>query len=496
MILALSSGVGLIGLGLGLWHWWGHGTRMPPPPRGTVSVVPPATSSSLVVPVSADLAALDRLLDRAIPTDLWQIDQPGVTCVAPQHLHLFGGSVAITPKLHCHITGKVVRGPIVLHGSGQTIVADVPILAHVDATQIGGLVNAHADGQAMAHARITLAIARDWQPHGTVALSYDWTSPPTVDVLGQQIDFTDKADARLKPVIADLERKLPATLARLDLRSQIDGLWRGGFAVLKLNDSHPSVWMRVVPQALSYGGYTIADHRLQLRLGLVALTQAVVGQRPTDPAPTPLPDMAPPPGGDGKVHLFVPVIADYAELVPVITRALARRSARPFDLPAFGAVDTLFSNIAVYGASQGRIAVGADVQATPRNGLMPSTRGRIWFAGRPHNDPGSQVVRFSDLTVSGSTDSARGALLMALANNPGFSDVIAGVLTQNFTNDFAKLQGKIQHAIADRQQGEMHIDATLESTRNATLSAYANGLYMPVQVTGRASVAYAPRRMR
>jgi len=394
--------------------------------------------------------------------------------------------------VQCHISGSAVRGPITLHGKGRDIIADVPILAHVEANNIAGMVSAHADGQAMAHARITVSIAPDWKPSGTVALSYDWTSPPAIMLLGQRITFTDKADQRLKPVIAGLERKLPQALAGLDLRGQINGLWQRGFTVIKLNDRDPQVWMRVVPQSLSYGGYAIVGNRMQIRLGLDALTQAVVGPRPADPTPAALPNMTQAPAADGSVKMFVPVVADYAELVPVITRALGKRATRPFNLPGLGGVDASFSNIEVYGASNGRIAVGADIRARHRYGLLPAISGRIWFAGKPRNAPGSQVVHFSDLSVSGSAGSTPDNLLVAVANNPGFSDAIADALTQNFTHDFDNLQTKIERAIANRQQGNLHIDAQLQSVRNDQLSAYGNGLYMPVTLTGRASVTYDP----
>ena len=465
-----------------------------PPPRATATIVTPTVSSMIAVPVYIDLAELQTLLDQQIPVDLWRIDQPDAVCVAPRHVSLFGSHLAITPKMHCHISGMAQRGPITLHGTGRSIVADVPILAHVEAAHIGGLVSTHADGQTMAHVRCTITLDHAWQAHGTVALSYDWTVQPAITLLGRRITFTDKADERLKPVVAHLAQSLPAMLARLNVRARLDEQWRHGFAVVKLNDRNPDVWMRIVPQRLSYGGYRIEGNRLRLDLGLVALTQAVVGARPADPPAATLPDMANAPPGDGRVHLFVPVSADYATLVPVITRALGKRAARPFNLPGLGPVDATFANIEVFGASQGRIAVGADVVAVPRNSLIPATRGRIWFAGEPHNTPGSQQVRFSDFAVSGATDSVSGTILVAIGNSPGFAEAIADALTQDFTRDFRKLEDKIQRASADRQQGDVRIRARLDRARNETIAAYANGLFMPVWITGQASVTYQPRR--
>ena len=69
---------------------------------------------------------------------------------------------------------------------------------------------------------------------------------------------------------------------------------------------------------------------------------------------------------------------------------------------------------------------------------------------------------------------------------------IADALTQNFTHAYAKLQGKIQKAITQRSFGALRLDARLVATRNEALQPYANGLYMPVWLSGTASLAYVP----
>lgn len=489
----LLIAAGLVAGGGGLWYaMWHHRAPSAPPTRATEMAEPPAISSTIAVPLSSDLGALQRLLEQEIPRDLWTIDQPGATCAGPQKVKLFGAQIGVTPKLKCHIVGVARRGPVTLHGQGQVIVADLPITADVRAENVGGLVNAHATGSAMAHARISLSITPDWRARGTIALAYDWSTLPGIDLLGQRVTFTDKADEKLKPLIAKLQAKLPAQLDKLNLRQQVQGLWAKGFTVLNLNQDNPPVWMRIVPQQVEYGGYAIAGNRLTLKLGMVALTQAVVGNRPEDPAPTLLPPMAKPSSKDQQVKIFAPVIADYAQLVPVLDKALGKRSAKPFVLPGIGPVTARFSNIDVFGATQGRIAVGADVTAYVGTGAAGSTHGRIWFAAKPDNEDGSQLVHFSNLSVSGGTDHASSDLLLALANSPGFSDAVADALRQNFSRDYQKLMVKIQRAIDERQQGDFRIKARLDEARNGRMVPYANGLYMPVWLRGQASIFYAP----
>lgn len=483
------------GLGLSLLllmagcHW---GIDVSQPQHATAYAVPPPISSTIAVPVSTDLTSLQRLLEREIPHSLWSIEKDGITCVAPQKVTILGAHIAVTPKLTCRIVGEARRGPIVLHGDGETIRADLPIIARVHVQKLAGVIGATATGTAMAHAWIKLAVANDWDLSGTIHLAYDWQKPPSVMVLGQRIGFTDKADEKLQPILARLEQQLPGELSRLDLRRKVADVWSSGFTVLSLNDQPPA-WMRIVPQRLGYGGYDITGNHLILRLGVVALTQAVIGKRPDPATPSPLPLMTPEPVPSGQVRVFAPVLADYDELKPVLERALSRRSQHPFMLRRLGAVHANFANIVVYGATDGRIAVGADVTAAVDSSPLAPTHARIWFAAVPHNDTGSQIIRFSNLTVAGRIDRIGGNLALSIVQTPSFTQAIADALQQNVSGDFARLLVKVRYAIAHRRQGDFQIDARLDSAINGPIQPFANGLYMPVWLNGQAQVRYEPK---
>jgi hypothetical protein len=66
-----------------------------------------------------------------------------------------------------------------------------------------------------------------------------------------------------------------------------------------------------------------------LALGLDATIEAKVGKRPDPPALTALPPLAPLAKTPGLAVLYLPVVADYDVLEPVIDKALAKRAARP-----------------------------------------------------------------------------------------------------------------------------------------------------------------------
>ena len=463
-----------------------------PPPRSDERIPAAHESSVIAVPVDMDAALLTRAIEKSLPRTLWTIDQHSDRCIPPRRVRILGRRVAVTPPISCTIVGTVTRGPVRLRGEGPAIIADLPIRARISARDIGGILKGEtATGSARVQAIIRLTLAQDWSPRGTIRLRYDWTTPPGIDFLGQRITFTDKADAHLRPIIRDLERRLPRELQRVHLRAKVEGLWRGAFRSILLNERNPPVWMRLTPRRLIYDGHIFEQGQLRLNLGLDALTETFVGARPADPAPTPLP----PPAGSGQpgeLRFFIPVVADYGQIEPVILRALVRRSARPFDLPGVGPVMVRFGKVTAYGTRNGRIAVGLAMAAQPQGSRLGETHGVVWMTARPVNAPNSATIRFEDLALDGITDGIGGNLLLRLAREPAFSALIAQSLTQNFANDIDGLLVKVRRAIAERQEGDFAIRARIASVETGRIAAYGTGFYLPVRLTGQAHIDYRP----
>ncbi|WP_246352399.1 DUF4403 family protein [Sphingomonas xinjiangensis] len=462
-----------------------------PPPRVTDPIQAPRQLSALAVPLDVDTAILSQALEREIPHTLWSINRQVKECVPPARVKLLGAKIKVTPALGCAVVGTVTRAPIRLRGNGEEIIADVPIHARISARDVGGvLAGETATGSAMAHARIRLALQNDWSVRATVRLAYDWTDAPGIDFLGQRITFTDQADARLQPIVRDLERTLPREVAKLDIRARVADAWAQSFTSLQLNADNPPVWMRITPQRLRYGGYRFSGKTLRLRLGMEALTETFVGPRPQNPAAIPLPPLSREGGGE-QLRFFIPVIADYAQLEPVILKALVKRSLRPFHVPGIGQVVARFENVTAYATTGGRLALGITLAAR-REAQREQTRGLVWITAQPVNAANSQRVGFTQLAVDGDTDGVGGDLLVRLVNAPGVSRAVADSLTQNFTDDFHELLGKVQRAVVEKRAGDFVIRADIGQVRTGVLQAGGQGLYLPVWADGSARITYVP----
>jgi hypothetical protein len=459
-----------------------------PPPRATDRIDVEPQSSTIAVPVRVDLKELSTTLEREIPRTLWTIDKPGQVCVTSKRVKVLFVKLN-TPTIKCRILGQVTRGPLSVGGSGKDIVVTMPIHAVVSAMDIGGILKRET---ATAHARVRaiarIEVAQDWSLRGKVNIVYDWTEEPTIDFLGQEIKLTSQADEKLKSVVTRLERTLPRELAKLHLRDKVETIWSQAFTSLQLNRTNPPVWMRITPQALQFGGYSVAGSALLVRLGMTATTETFVGNRPANPPRAPLPAPARLTSEVGKLMLYIPVIADYAQLEPVVQRALVKRSARPFEVPAIGPVDARFGKVMIYGTTGGRIAVGVRFTATDRANRIGKSTGTVWLTGLPVNPPGTRKVGFADVQVRGVTDRTGTKLLLRLANTASMSQTIGDALSQNFDEDYTELLGKVRRAIAEKREGRLLIRARMEDVRSGSVKASGEGLYLPVWGTGSASV--------
>ena len=464
----------------------------PAPPRVTSAPALPQQSSTITVPVSASLADVARGLEQATPRTLWTIDEQRPDCVPAQRVDLGIGRLKVTPRLGCRIIGQVVRGPITLGGSGDRLTIAMPVRAMLAAEKVGGIAGATATGAATVHAVARLGIAGDWRPTATVDIAYDWREPPGVTILGQRVTFARRADARLQGVIAQLERDLPKELAKLDARRRLESVWREAFTTIELSRANPPAWMRVTPRRLGFGGYRIEDSQLRLLLSAEALTETFVGDRPADPAPTPLPPPQRAAGAPG-LRFFIPVLADYAQLEPVVERTLRKLAARGITLTGIGPVDVAFGKATVYATTGGRLAVGVKAKVKARNASFAATSGEAWLSALPYNVPGSQLVRARDVRLATRTDSAAVDLLIRLFDDAGVQASVAQALQHDFAPDYQKVLTKARAAIGERREGDFLLTARVDQVRNGRIAATGAGLFLPVEASGDARISYRPR---
>ncbi|WP_294340037.1 DUF4403 family protein [uncultured Sphingomonas sp.] len=447
----------------------------------------PQQSSTIIVPVTADLASVERGLDAETPRTLWTIDQHRDVCVEGRRV----AGVKVTPDLGCRLVGQVTRGDIRLSGRGERLDITMPVSARIAARDVGGIISKTATGSAIVHATAKLRIVGDWQPRATLDISYRWRELPGTEVAGQRITFRREADEKLVGIVRRLERDLPRQLERLRPRDDLQKVWAKAFTTIQLSKRNPPAWLRVTPRALGVGGYRVEGRQLRLTLAAEALTETFVGDRPPDPAVTPLPPPSRVAGRPG-LRFFVPVLADYAQLEPVVERTLRRLAARGIDVPGVGAVEAQFGKVTVYATDGGRIAVGVQAQVRPRDG-GPTTRGEVWLSALPYNAPDSQLVQARDVKLATKTDSVAVDLLVQLLSTVQVQQAIALALRHDFAPDYQKVLAKAQAAIGARREGDFLLSTDVRQVSTGQLQVTGAGLFLPVRAEGDARIEYRPR---
>lgn len=466
----------------------------PAPPRLAAAAVQlPQQDSTIVVPVSAQLDELTAGIERVTPRNLWTIDRHEDRCVPAQRVNLGIGKLKVTPDLGCRIVGQVTRGRITIGGAGDRLLITMPVRAAIGVRDLAGVAGKTATGAATVHAVARLSIVGDWRTTAKVDIDYDWREPPGIDLLGRRVTFVSRADEKLKGIIAGLERDLPRELAKLQFRDRLDGVWRRAFTTIELNRHNPQAWMRITPRRLGFGGYRVVGRELQLTLAADALTETFIGDRPADTPPTPLPPPSPMLGKPG-LRFYIPVLADYRQLEPVVQRELRELAAKGIVLKGIGPVDAQFGRVTIYATTGNRLAVGVQAKVKARNGVLGSTKGEIWLSALPYNLPGSQFIRARDVTFATRTDSEVVNLLVALFDNPGVQTSVAQALQHDFAPDYVRVLAKAKAAIGSRREGDFLLSAEVTKVTNGQVQPTAAGLFMPIQAEGEARIAYRPRR--
>ena len=468
----------------------------PAPPHAAPTPLPPPAPSSIALSVRLPMAVLQKAVEAAVPTTLWAIDEPDRVCVPAASVKLFAARVKVTPDIRCRLVGTAIRGPIRLTGTGGQLRLIMPISAEIRARDIGGIIASETvTATALVTADLRPTLTDDGRLTMRIGVAYDWQQEPGVTIMGQRIRLTDKADAKLAPVLAKVEIDLERRLVAVPVRERLEALWRSGFSVSSLNKRNPPTWLRLTPLGLGLGGIAVEGKELRIDAVLTALAQVHVGAVPARPQPTPLPRIATA-GSARGVTLNVAVLSDYATLEKVVAKALAKMATRGIEVAEYGRVKVRFRRTILYGTNDGRLALGLDLSARGPQQLL-NTRGLVWLTARAETVPGSQQVLIRDVQLFiGAARDQQLPLLVAVAQTEIVRDTLEAALAQDFTRDYAKLMAKIDKALLAVPIGDFRLSAQLTDIRHGRVLVLGQGLYLPVTASGSGRMDYAKAEIR
>lgn len=463
-------------------------TDYPTPPRLDAPLDRAPDRSTLVTRATAPLAAVRDRLEKAVPRTLVRLDERVEECVPREEVRVAGLDLFKTPKLSCKLVGTITRGAITLGGSGRVLRARVPVSARIEVQDLGDIIKREtvtAAASVIISAR--LDVDQRWRLDPDVDLAYRWTTKPGTEVLGQRITFTKPADKALAKSLAKIERQIEGEIRTIDLRGEVEKVWREGHTTLSINREKPPVWMRLTPRELGAGALNVDGTRIATELMLVAEMQLEVGEQPEAPTPTKLGANIGTPEAQGFA-LNVPVLADFAQVEAVILRELKRLDIDQMLGEDIGVLEAEFRSVTVYATRGGKLAVGIDTKVTPSGvfgaDLFGGTQGTVWLTATPVTRTGSEVLTIEGLTIYGDMDRYSGDLLISFLDRPAIKSRIESALVTDFRSDYQRIVGKAQEGLRSVKVGPAELSFEVEDFAHGAIKVTGPGLYLPVTASG------------
>ncbi|MCL2181845.1 MAG: DUF4403 family protein [Chitinispirillia bacterium] len=145
--------------------------------------------------------------------------------------------------------------------------------------------------------RSKYTLKNNWQLATTTTVDgYEWTTAPTVKIRFITIPVKPIADflvSKQAGIINDLGKMVDnAVLSEVNLKTMVAPLWQQ-FQIpteIAIPDMTDRLWLRFDPSDIYMAGITGRGESVSAMMGIRAVTEAVIGDKPNAPAPKPLPN--------------------------------------------------------------------------------------------------------------------------------------------------------------------------------------------------------------
>lgn len=473
LLLLLLAALAVLGLiaAVGGWFWLRRGPGDTPvaPPRGATARAVDPPLSSVVVPISIPMDALQQTLEASVPKVF--VDERGRD---------LGHGFTLTAKISR-------AGEVEVTGRGGSLETTVPVDTRIEVQVPRQKRPLTVDGRLEVTARSALSLTDAWGLRSHTTLRSRWTEAPVLRVGQWELPIQSMLDPRIDAALLDAAARVDERLRERDpVRARLETAWTALHQPLPMRGDTPA-WLQVQPDAILADAPSITASALSIQAGLRGRFSLVVGTQPEALDPTPLPDREAPEGAP-TLSVQVPIALDWDALDRAIRPQLVGR-AESLDVPG-GAGTVLFTVTGAHFYPSGLSVVAAldytlDGPSTPLDG-----RGRLYLSGVPVLSADRQELSLSDLQAAVETDSSAVDAVAWLAE--------AGALETLEERSRVPLTEKLEHARAQLEAGlsasegrSAVLDGQIHSLRLADVIPTDDALVVTVIVEGEASLAVA-----
>jgi hypothetical protein len=368
-------------------------------PRTPVAVpaVPPAAGrASFFFPVAIPLAEVRRIVEASMPLRASDEQKQEIASALKDGFYRY---TLERGPVEVGFAGGVLTFAFPVHGSltAGGRLAGLPVQ---DTVEFGGRV----------HGTVSPGITPDWRTDPRPAAQVD-LDRADLKVLGVfSVSVRSFLAEKLDPVVnRELRKASRRLLADLGLRRKAEEAWTA-LHVARRAMHGENLWVRFQPLEVSLAPVTEKGGVLHTGLGIAGELGFFLGASAAAPAATLLPPLQTGVEREGGFEMEAPVAASSEELSRWIGKALQGRRYR------LGRDRQMEVQSAALGVEGDRLALTLDFQTGGR-------KGRLIVRGRPVLDPGSSVLRLTDLEY----DLASGGLFLRLADRLHRAEVLAAV---------------------------------------------------------------------
>jgi hypothetical protein len=336
-------------------------------------------------------------------------------------------------------------------------------------------------GAGILHLTLSPVIDEDWQIRLNGSVRLEWTRPPSLNVLGQNLGIasllSDLFQRRSGDLLARAEEELNRS-ARIKEYAAAE--WERLHTPIRLG-STPELWLSVTPLSVSMPPFQADNGRLSATAGVKCLLE-ISAEQPASPAGQPLPPLSPmPPHLEPGILLNVESTLSYESL----GKYVASLEIPDVDIPGGGRVKV--NGVSFFGSGEHLVAAAEISGRAPGGGGIEGT---VYITGRPVFSREDEVIRMEDADFEEKTNSllartaawlARPVLLKQMSERMVFP------LKELREQTVASLQEFLQE---QKISEELLLDGSISTLSLEALSVSRDGLRLSFSMGGIAELRY------
>lgn len=453
--------------------------------------------STVVLPVSLNLAAAQERLNQEVPQVLYSIDEK-IECVPAKWFKTKFPPIKtkITPEINCQINGVAQRtGPITIAGAGQQIVVSVPVHASVTGRGTGD-IGKHIRETAEAAATLTVvatpSIDPDWNVGLTVDHSVQWTQKPTIVLFGLfSVTFTNLVDPEIQKAINKQKEKLPGLIGELKVREKVEKAWRELQKPMKIAEK-PEMWLTFKPSGVGFSGLNTENNVLKARVGLSGMTDVHLGPAPIV-EPVALLPLSPDVPIDGSFNLTIPIILPLPEL-----QALANKELAELEPIKVGDLHELTLSDVKFSEHDGALAIELEALLDNKGGWLDwfdvfnwfDVSGTVYLKARPVIDDERRIVTLADLDFNTATSSLPVDALVDTLRLVQVKRVLEALVKYEYGKDVDKAKTLANAQLNRRFDEGLALSGSLEGVGVRQPVVTSRQLTLPFALSGNLQVSF------